>query len=436
MTKHDVKIFECPALSEKYYYYKHPSGLDIYFLPKNMTSSYAFFGTRYGSVDNTFKTSETGDFLTVPDGIAHFLEHKLFANEDGSDSFERFSAYGADANAYTSFDKTTYYFGCTENFFDSLRELLTFVTHPYFTEESVAKERGIIEQEISMYDDNPSDRCFYGMLEGLYEKHSIKRNICGSAESIAKITPELLYDCYRVFYDLSNMVLAVSGEFDLEDILNVADEILPTENNARAIIRSNENLLEKKEAVKGYTEQKMNVATPIFSIGIKDTDIPETPNEIVRKDALMYLINEMLFSASSEFVDGLLDRELIYPPLRYSYTVSEGFAFNAISGKADDPRKVYDEILSYLEKTKAEGLNREDFTRAKRVIYAEFVKMFDSTENIANQLFSYGCDRFDMLLNYDMINSITFEEVSALLCKAFKEEYMTLSVVYPLENKN
>ena len=436
MTKHNVKMIECPALSEKYYYHKHPSGLDIYFLPKNMTSSYAFFGTRYGSVDNTFKTDEKSDFLTVPDGIAHFLEHKLFANEDGSDSFERFSMYGADANAYTSFDKTTYYFGCTENFFESLRELLTFVTHPYFTEESVAKERGIIEQEISMYDDNPSDRCFYGMLEGLYEKHSIKRNICGSAESIARITPELLYDCYRVFYDLSNMVLAVSGDLDFEDILNLADEILPRENNAKEIIRSNENLLEKKESVRNYTEQRMNVATPIFSIGIKDTDIPSTPNEIVRKDALMYLLNEMLFSASTEFVDGLLDRDIIYPPLRYSYTISQGFAFNTISGKADDPKRVYGEILAYLEKIKRDGLEHEDFTRAKRVIYAEFVKLFDSTENIANQLFSYGCDRFDILLNYDMINSITFEEVSSLLHKTFKEEYMTLSIIYPLESKN
>ena len=436
MTKHDVKMIECPALSEKYYYYKHPSGLDIYFLPKNMTSSYAFFGTRYGSVDNTFKTDEKSDFLTVPDGIAHFLEHKLFANEDGSDSFERFSMYGADANAYTSFDKTTYYFGCTEKFFESLRELLTFVTHPYFTEESVAKERGIIEQEISMYDDNPSDRCFYGMLECLYEKHSIKRNICGSAESIARITPELLYDCYRVFYDLSNMVLAVSGDLDFEDILNLADEILPRENNAKEIIRSNENLLEKKESVRNYTEQRMNVATPIFSIGIKDTDIPAEPDEIVRKDALMYLLNEMLFSASTEFVDGLLDRDIIYPPLRYSYTISQGFAFNTISGKADDPKRVYGEILAYLEKIKRDGLEHEDFTRAKRVIYAEFVKLFDSTENIANQMFSYGCDRFDILLNYDMINSITFEEVSSLLHKTFKEEYMTLSIIYPLESKN
>ena len=161
-NKLNLKEFSCRALKEKYYLYNHPSGLDIYIFPKKMTSTYAFFGTRFGSVDNTFKTSPDKDFVTVPDGIAHFLEHKLFANEDGSDSFERFSEYGADANAYTSFNRTTYYFGCTENLEASLGELLKFVTHPYFTEESIAKEIGIIEQEIRMYDDNPFDRCYYG----------------------------------------------------------------------------------------------------------------------------------------------------------------------------------------------------------------------------------------------------------------------------------
>ena len=188
MNKENVKVFSCPHLKEKYFVYSHPSGLTIYLLPKELRATYAFFGTRYGSTDNCFKLNESGEFVTVPDGIAHFLEHKLFFNEDGSDSFERFTELGADANAYTSFNRTTYYFGCTENFEDALRELLSFVTHPYFTDESVAKERGIIEQEISMYDDNPADRCLYGMLDGLYAHHSVKRNICGSAESITKIT--------------------------------------------------------------------------------------------------------------------------------------------------------------------------------------------------------------------------------------------------------
>ena len=305
-----LKEFSCAALKEKYYLYRHPSGLDIYIFPKKMTSAYAFFGTRFGSVDNTFKTERDGDFVTVPDGIAHFLEHKLFSNEDGSDSFERFSEYGADANAYTSFNRTTYYFGCTENFDVSLSELLTFVTHPYFTEETVTKEIGIIEEEIKMYEDNPSDRCYYGMLDGLYEKHSVKRNICGSPDSIRKITPKLLYDCYRVFYSLSNMVLAVCGDIEPERIIKIADAVLPSEADRTEIIRSNENLSEKKEAARPYTEQKMNVARPLFYIGIKDTDIPHTPEGIIKKDVLMMILNDMLFSECTDFYNELLDSEM------------------------------------------------------------------------------------------------------------------------------
>ena len=431
-----VKEFSCPPLREKYYFYKHPSGLDIYLFPKKMTSAYAFFGTRFGSVDNTFKTSLEKDFITVPDGIAHFLEHKLFANEDGSDSFERFSEFGADANAYTSFNRTTYYFGCTENFKESLTELLEFVTHPYFTEESVAKEIGIIEQEIKMYDDNPADRCFYGMLDGLYQVHSVKRNICGSVESIKRITPSLLYDCYRVFYDLSNMVLAISADLSIDEVLSTVNKALPDESKHTTIIRSNENLLEKKTVNKPFILQKMNVSKPLFFIGIKDTDIPSAPYDIIKKDVIMMILNEMLFSECTDFYNDLLDREIIYPGLRYGYTICESFAYNSLSGEADSPETVLNELKKYIDTLKKEGLSKDDFIRAKRVMYAEFVKLFDSTESIANQLFSYACDNADIFINYDLINSVTFEEVETLFRELFCIDYITLSVVSPLEKQN
>lgn len=430
-----LKEFSCPALSEKYYLYRHPSGLDIFIFPKKMTSAYAFFGTRFGSIDNTFKTEKEGDFVTVPDGIAHFLEHKLFSNEDGSDSFERFSEYGADANAYTSFNRTTYYFGCTENFDKSLTELLTFVTHPYFTEESIAKEIGIIEEEIRMYDDNPHDRCYYGMLEGLYEKHSVRRNICGSAESIKKITPSLLYDCYRVFYSLSNMVLAVCGDIEPERIINIADKVLPKGEPRTEIIRSNENVYEKKKANKPLIEQKMNVSKPLFFIGIKDTDIPDTPEGIIKKDVLMMILNDMLFSECTDFYNELLDSELIYPNLRYGYTICDSFAYNSVSGSADEPKAVLEKLISYIDTLKEKGLNEEDFIRAKRVMYAEFVKLFDSTEGIANQLFSYASDGADIFMNHELISSLTFSEAEELFTRAFCKEYITLSTVYPLDDK-
>ncbi len=432
MNNTNVREYKCEHLKEKYYVYDHPSGLAIYLFPKEQMSAYAFFGTRYGSTDNCFKTREDGEFITVPDGIAHFLEHKLFANEDGSDSFERFSEYGADANAYTSFNRTTYYFGCTENFDKSLRELLTFVTHPYFTEESVAKERGIIGQEISMYDDNPSDRCLYGMLDGLYAHHSVKRNICGSAESIAKITPELLYDCYNTFYDLSNMVLAVSGNVSLEEIVAIADEILPQSKTERITIRSDENALEPAQVNKPLVEQKMNVSKPICCIGIKDTDLPRSERELTRRDIIMMVINELLFADSNALYNDLLDRELIQPGMQFGYTLTESFAYDSISFESDKPQEVFDIICSYVEKLKSDGLDREDFVRAKRVMYAEFVKLFDSTENIANMIFTYACDGTDVFSNHEILSALTFEEVEEHFKKAFKKEYMTLSVVYSL----
>ena len=213
------KTFHSELLGENYERIVHKSGLPIYVFPKKMATAHALLAVNYGSVDGA-----TDKNVAFPDGIAHFLEHKLFANEDGSDSFERFSAFGADANAYTSHTRTVYLFSATDRFADSLSELIDFVTHPYFTPESVEKEQGIIAEEIRMCRDNPYDRCYYNMLEGLYQKHPVKKEICGSIASIASITDQTLYDCYRTYYRLSNMALVVCGD------VTVKDEIVSAES--------------------------------------------------------------------------------------------------------------------------------------------------------------------------------------------------------------
>lgn len=431
----NTEIFVSSAVKEKYYLYHHPSGLDIYLFPKKMTSVYAIFGTRYGSIDNTFKVARDGDFITVPDGIAHFLEHKLFANEDGSDAFEHFSAFGADANAYTSFNKTAYLFSCTENFEDSLAELLSFVTHPYFTEESVKKEIGIIAQEIKMYDDSPSDRCFYGMLEGMYEHHSIRRNICGTVESISKITPKLLYDCYHTFYNLSNMALVISGDVELDTIVKVADRALPKKSAKCDIICSDENQLEKKQAFRPTVSERMNVSKPMFCIGIKDTDIPADGEERQKKDAIMSVLNEMLFSRCSDFYDFLLQKELINPSFSYCYTISASAAYNSLAGESDEPETVLREVKKYLSDVASTGLSKKDFERAKRVMYSEYVKLFDSTDSIANTLLSFVFDGASLFRYGETLASLTFEEVEETFKTAFPDECFTLSVIYPIEKQ-
>ncbi len=428
--------FFSPAIKESYELYRHPSGLDIYVFPKKMTSAYAIMAARYGSTDNVFKTDEEdGDFLAVPDGIAHFLEHKLFTNEDGSDSFERFSDFGADANAYTSFNKTAYLFSATENFYESLEELVRFVTHPYFDEKSVAKERGIIAQEIKMYDDSPSDRCFYGMLEGMYAHHSIQRNICGTVESIGKITPGLLYDCYRTFYDLSNMALIVCGDVDTKRVLRVADALLPSAPTGKKIIRSDENSREKPYVHKALVERRMNVSKPMFCIGVKDVDIPADPAERQKKDAAMSVLDEMLFSRCTDFYNDLVDKEIITPTFSYGYTISATSAYNSFAGESDTPHLVLDEIKKYVEKVKKEGLSRADFERARRVMYAEYVKIFDSTESIANNLLGFVFEDADIFSYGEMLRSLTFSDTQALFERAFDNECFTMSVVYPLNDE-
>lgn len=434
MNNIPFSTYKNPKLHEEYRKYSHLSGLDIYIFPKKTVSSYAIFGTKYGSIHNKFKLEGDKEWTVVPDGIAHFLEHKLFVCEDGSDAFERFSDYGADANAYTSFNRTCYLFSCTDRFEDSLAELIDFVSHPYFTEDSVASERGIIGEEISMYDDNPSDRCFYGMLEGMYSHHSIKRNICGSKETIAKITPDLLYNCYEKFYRLSNMALVVCGNVTDETVLNIANTHLPNApQNEKNVILANENESESENAFKPFVEQKMQVAKPLFKIGIKDTRIPKDPADRQRKEAKMAILNEMIFSGSCDLYASLIEKDMISPSFSYGYSIGEDFAYNAISGDSDDPRAVFEEIRKHIENLKLTGLSEDDFSRSKRVIYAEAVRAYDSTENIANDLFGAICDGFEMLSDNEIIESITLKELEELLRESFKNEYMTLSVVMPIK---
>lgn len=429
-----VHVCTSEYLNESYKYQKHSSGLDVYVFPKKMNSTMAILGTRFGSVDNTFKCSKNGEFVTVPDGVAHFLEHKLFENEDGSDSFERFSQLGADANAFTSANRTAYYFECTKNFSKSLEELVRFVFNPYFTEKGIKKEIGIITEEINMYDDNPYDVCYYNMLEGLYESHSVKRNICGDEKSINEITTDILNECYDLFYTPSNTVLAVCGNTSLDVVMRVVDKILPESKQnkqVRKIIRQNENLTEPKEVHKKLVTQKMNVSKPIFSIGIKDTDLPRTKISSFKRDIMMALLGNILFSRSSEFDNMLIEKELIHEDLRYEYLLCETFAFASIYGKADDPEQVFEKVLDYVETVKATGLSLEDLKREKKVMITEHIGMFDSTSRIANALFAHGCVGTNLFDTCRIIESIRLSELEELLEKAFRKECFTMSVIYP-----
>ncbi|MBQ9802465.1 MAG: insulinase family protein [Clostridia bacterium] len=421
-----TQVFKSTLLGESYTVKKHPSGLNIYVFPKKMTTAHALFATDFGAVDNALDSEGR---VLLPDGIAHFLEHKLFAAPDGSDAFERFSEFGADANAYTSHTRTVYLFSATERVADSLGELLDFVTHPYFTKENVEKEQGIIAEEIRMCRDNPYDVCYYNMLDGLFTHHPVKTDICGSVASIGKITPETLYEAYRTYYKLSNMALVVCGDITPEEVFAIADKHLPPDGDTAPVPRRcvAEKPTVHHARVTGYGQ----VAKPLFMIGIKDTDIPESPAARLEKDVAMAILNEMLFSESGELYNALFDEGLISPGLSSDYALTRDFAFCQIAGEAADPELVFERIMSYLKDKQASGLSREDFERARRIEYAEYIKSFDNTEEIANTLLSFVFEESDIFSYADVVLGISFEYVQQLLREVFDPAHVTLSLIFP-----
>ncbi len=427
MNRPDI-IEKTTDFGEKYYYARHKSGLDVYVIPKDFKTSFAMFSTKYGAIDNCFKLAGEEDFHEVPDGIAHYLEHKMFENEDGVDTFSRFAKYGANANAFTSGTMTSYLFSCTEHLRENLEILLDYVSKPYFTPENVEKERGIIGQEIRMYEDNPGSAIYYNLLEALYEKHQTRINVAGTIESIAKITPELLYDCYYTFYNFSNMTLCVSGRADMEMVLDVADRILP-KREQKAIVRHYYE--EKPEVCRKRIEAKFEVARPMFLIGVKDIDISPDGDARMKKKAQMGILVDMLFGSTSPFAIDVYESGLVNGfDAGFDHGRSSSMVY--LEGETDDPEAVYAKFLSYLEENRKNGLSREDFERIQRASYASYLKMFDSTK--LAQPFTYmihdDCDPFDY---GNAIRAVTFEEISALFDRLFHENYYAMSVVRPIE---
>lgn len=424
-----IQLKENAKIGEKYYYFKHKSGLDIYVVPKNHTTSYALFATKYGSVNRVFKTDKDDDFITVPDGIAHFLEHKLFEEENGEDAFLRFAKTGASANAYTSFDRTAYLFSATSNFLESLEILLDFVTHPYFSEQTVQKEQGIIGQEIRMYDDNPGWQVFFNMLVALYKENTVKIDIAGTVESIAKINAEVLYRCYNTFYNLNNMALCVAGNISPEDVMKVADKTLKA---SEPITITRGEYTEPDGVNMPIVEKKLMVSEPQFSIGIKINDIKKDGRSNAKMSFAADIINEIMFGRASEFYSKYYNEGLI-TKFGAGADVTPGFAFISISGESKDPMRVLQCVKDTINEYKIKGFDKEEFEIYKRVQYAHSVTMFEKTDNIANAFISALFAGYDLFDTPEIIASVTFEDVQECFGKIFKEENMAISIVNPLE---
>ena len=415
-------------LDEGYYSIDHKSGLRIFVYPKkDYASTYAVFGTKYGSIDTRFKRSDKDEFIEIPEGTAHFLEHKLFESEE-LDAFQRYAKTGASANAYTSFDRTCYLFTCTGHFKENFEILLDFVKHPYFTEETVQKEQGIIGQEIDMYKDLPDWVCLFNMLSGMYHNHPVKINIAGTKQSISEISAELLFSCYDTFYNLSNMALAVAGNVTVEEVLEVADRLLETEEKVtveRAFKKEPDGI------VKQYVEEKLALVTPVFCLGYKENY--STPERTLKETIGKSLLLDMIAGQSSDLYKELLDAGLINDSFSTEYFNGHGYAAPMFSGESLEPKKVaslIDEKIAYF---KERGFSEEDFEIVRKKHYGKTVRAFMDVDTIANGLVVSYFENDDLFSEFKVLQEITAEYCYELLKNAFNKDLAVLSVVMPKE---
>jgi len=419
--------FESSLLGEHYYKIDHDSGLTVYVFPKKLSTAYGIFSVNFGGNAVEYRCGD--ELVRLPQGCAHFLEHKLFENEDGGTADDVFSSLGAYDNAYTSNERTAYIFSATDNVRECIEHLLYFVTHPYFTDKTVKKEIGIIAEEIRGCMDDPYDRCYMNMLDAMYFENPVKNEICGSEESIGEITPEVLYRCCRDFYTPENMVLTLCGNIDVDEVCEIVDKELGKE---KAGFKSSfPSFSEPKNIKNPSVEKRMPVGKPLFCIGVKDCDIPVEPKERYRKTEAMNLLLHMILSEAGEFYLEMLESGILSPGFDSGYSASPKTAYVMISGESDDPELLLEKIKEHIRLCREKGLDKDDFEREKRCMYASYVSDFDSTEDIAFALTSYAYDNIDLFEYIDVIDSISFEYVTELLDTVFDEERFVLSVVRP-----
>lgn len=427
-----IKSIEKPNLDEKILYSKTSGGLKVYFIPKEgYVKKHAIFATDYGSNDNKFIPRGEKDILEVPEGIAHFLEHKLFEEPD-INIFDKFSKLGASVNAYTSSDQTAYLFSATDNFYESLELLIHFVQNPYFTDANVEKEKGIIEQEIRMYEDNPHWKVYFNCLNGMYEKHPIKIDIAGTINSIQEIDKNLLYKSYNTFYHPSNMVLFVVGDLSFEKIMEVVNRTEKKEfrDGNNEIIRVYPE--EPHKINEKHIEEDLVTSAPLFTIGFKDDEIGFSGKELIKKDILTNIMLEMLFGESSKFYQDLYSKGLIDDSFGAYYTGSENYGHTLVAGISKDPEEVLNILLSYIDNNEENLLTESAFNRMKNKNIGYFLMGLNSIDFIANSFIHFYMKNFIFLNYLDIMEEIDYKDIKDRFKNHLTEDNYTLSVIKPL----
>ncbi len=424
-----MQIIENSKVKEKIYKEKLDNGLVVMVIPKKDTvKKYIIWGTNYGSNDNKFIVPGEEKITEVPNGVAHFLEHKLFEQENGTNSLDTLTALGVEANAYTTNDHTAYLYSCTDNFYEALDEFMDYVQHPYFTDENVEKEKGIIGQEIMMYDDYPDWRVYINLLNAMYYENPIKIDITGTIETISKIDKEILYKCYNTFYNPSNMLLVVCGDFEPEKIIEEIKSRLIDKKENGEIKRIYPE--EKEEIVKKKVEQKLEVSEPLFMIGIKDMpDLTKKSEEKVKKHISLQILLNLIFGRSSKLYQRLYNEGTIFGLPSLDYEFGNTYSHILITGQSKNPEMVFEELKKEIEKLKEEGINSSDLERIKKMLYGDYIREFDDVTDISRNVLSdyfKGINSFDYL---EEIQTINEEILMQFLNGIFKEEKMVISIV-------
>ncbi|HJV46678.1 MAG TPA: pitrilysin family protein [Bacillota bacterium] len=418
-------------INETLYYEKLPNGLDVYVLPKHgFSKTYATFTTKYGSIDNHFQVPGKEE-VKVPDGIAHFLEHKMFEQESG-DVFNEFANYGASANAFTSFDRTAYLFTSTGHVKENLTTLINFVQDPYFTEENVEKEKGIIGQEIKMYDDNADWRVYFGLIENMYQHHPVKIDIAGTVESISKITKDMLYTCYETFYHPSNMLLFVVGAVNPEEIFQLVRENQAAKNYEQQpeIKRFFEE--EPTGVAKAQSVREMSVAMPKVMFGYKEKRIDISGDALLQKELTTQLLLDILLGPSSDLYQSLYEQQLINDTFGTDYSGEVQYGFSVIGGDTPDPEQLVQRVVDGLEQAKEKGIRTDAFELAKKKKIGAFLRSLNSIEFIANSFTKYKFNDTDLFEIVPTLEKITIEDVNVRLKEHIQKEQLSVSIIRPL----
>lgn len=421
-----MKLMEYPRIGEHCYEQRLENGMLVRVVPKRgFARRYAFVAVDFGAIDTAFRRN--GADVRVPDGIAHYLEHKMFDLPEGN-ADGMFAALGASPNAFTSYAMTAYHFSCTEHFAENLRLLLRMVTTPYFTPESVEKERGIITQEIRMYEDSAEQRAVEDLFAALFWEHPVRTSIAGTAQSIGEITAQSLYDCFRAFYQPSNMILCVTGDVDAQEIVTIAEETMPKMSDV--LPERSYGAPETMQPVKARTLRRMEISMPTFALGFKCEPAPKGA-ESMRREIIGDIAAEILAGESSPLYQRLYEDGLIDGDFSVGYESVKDACLISANGDSRDPEAVLDAILQEAERIGREGFETELFRRLKKSAIGRRTRDLDSFESICYRICAYQFDGVDYFTFPEAYASVTPEDVQDFLVKTVRPERAALSVVRP-----